>query len=166
VITGEHILVSTKTYSKEQALARAQEVFKRASAGEDFRKLAEEYTDNKASIEINSMVISSFVKPLPDVLTKMKVGDIMPPTETQYGFHVIKLKGRIPARVKTFEEVKEELIASEKQKIIDDERTALVEAIRADPGNHLYVENVRGLKTEFKPLTAEEIKKLPTNVRQ
>ena len=166
VITAEHILVSTKSYSREAALARAQEAYKRAMAGEDFHKLAEEYTDNKASIEVNSMVITAFVKPIPEALSKVNPGGILPPTETQFGFHVMKLKNRIPARVKSFEEVKDDLIASEKQKVIDEEKTALVEKIRGDPGNYLYVENLRGLKTELKFPTAEEIKKLPTNVRQ
>jgi len=166
VITAEHILVSTKTYSREAALARAQEVYKRAVAGEDFHKLAEEYTDNKSSIEINSMVISSFVTPLPEAISKVNPGQIMPPTETQFGFHVLKLKNRIPARVKPFEEVKDALIAAEKQKIIDEEKTAVVEAIRSDPGSHLYVENVRGLKSDFKVPIAEELKKQKPNVRQ
>jgi peptidyl-prolyl cis-trans isomerase C len=166
VITAEHILVSTKTYSKEAARARAQEAYKRAVAGEDFHKLAEEYTDNKASIEINSMVISSFVTPLPEAISKVKPGEIMPPTETQFGFHVLKLKNRIPARVKPFEEVKDALIAAEKQKIIDEEKTAAVEAIRGDPGNHLYVENVRGLKSDFKMPAAGELKNQKSNVRQ
>jgi peptidyl-prolyl cis-trans isomerase C len=166
VITGEHILVSTKTYSREAALARAQEAYKRATAGEDFHKLAEEYTDNKASIEVNSMVISSFVTPLPEAISKVNPGEIMPPTETQFGFHVLKLKNRIPARVKPFEEVKDALIATEKQKIIDEEKTAAVEAIRADPGTHLYVENVRGLKSDFRVPIAEDSKKQKPNVRQ
>jgi peptidyl-prolyl cis-trans isomerase C len=165
-ITAEHILVSTRTYSKDQARARAQEAYKRAVAGEDFHKLAEEYTDNKASIEINAMASTSFVKPLPEALAKMKPGDIMPPTESQYGFHVMKLKDKVPAGVKPFADVKGDLIASEKQRLIDDQKTAVVEAIRADPKNVLYVENVRALKGNFKPPTVEEIKKLPVNVRK
>ena len=166
VITAEHILVSTKTYSKEVALARAQEAYKRATSGEDFRKLAQEFTDNKASIDITSMTMTSFVRPLPEEISKLKAGEIMPPTETQYGFHVLKLKNRIASRVKSFEEVKDDLIAAERQKIIDEEKTAVVEAIRADPANYLYVENVRGLKSEFKVPSAEELKKQKPNVRQ
>jgi len=166
VITAEHILVSTKTYSKEAALARAQEAYKRATSGEDFHKLAEEFTDNKASIDITSMTMSSFVRPLPEEISKLKVGEIMPPTETQYGFHVLKLKNRIPSRVKSFEEVRNDLIAEEKQKIIDEEKTAVVEAVRGDPGNHLYVENLRGLKGNFRIPSADELKNQKPNVRQ
>jgi parvulin-like peptidyl-prolyl isomerase len=135
-------------------------------AGEDFARLADEYTDNKASIDIVSMPVASFEKPLPEAVTKLKVpGEVMQPVETQYGFHIIKLKDKIASRVRPFEEVKDELIAMEKQKMIDEERTAVVEGIRADPKAQLFVENVRGLKSDFKMPSAEEIKKIKPNIR-
>jgi parvulin-like peptidyl-prolyl isomerase len=166
LINAEHILVSTKNYSKEAALARAQEVYQRAMAGEDFHKLATEYTDNKASIEITNMMPSAFVKPLPEIVTKLKPGEIMPPTETQFGFHVLKLKHNTPARVKSFEEVKDDLIAVEREKVVDEAKTALVESIRGDPKNYLYVENLRGMMPKLKFPTAEELKNQTPNVRQ
>jgi hypothetical protein len=166
IITGQHILVSTKSYPKEVARVRAQEAYKRAMAGEDFARLADEYTDNKASIDIVSMPVASFEKPLPEAVTKLKVpGEVMQPVETQYGFHIIKLKDKIASRVRPFEEVKDELIAMEKQKMIDEERTAVVEGIRADPKAQLFVENVRGLKSDFKMPSAEEISKIKPNIR-
>jgi len=67
--------------------------------------------------------------------------------------------------VKSFEEVKDDLIAAERQKIVDEEKTAVVEAVRSDPQNHLYVENVRDLKSNLKIPTAEELKKSKPNVR-
>jgi hypothetical protein len=41
----------------------------------------------------------------------------------------------------------------------------VVEAVRSDPKNHLYVENVRDLKSTLKIPTAEELKKSKPNVR-
>ena len=164
--TGEHILVSIKNYPKEAARARAQEIYRRAAAGEDFRKLAEEFTDNHASIEINGMPLASFEKPLPDAVAKLAAaGDLMAPVETQYGFHIIKLKSMLPGQPKMFEEVRDDLIAVEKQKIIDDAKTAAVDKIRADPQTTLYLENVRALKSDFKMPSAEEIAKIKPNVR-
>ncbi len=164
-ITAGHILVSTKTYPREQALARAQEAYQRAKAGEDFEKLAEEFTDNKTSIHIEKMALANLVKPLPDVVRKLKPGEVMPPTETQFGFHVIKLQEYVPKGVRAYEEVREELIAMEKQKVIDEAKTAEVEAIRGDPKTTLYVENVRGLKSDFKYPTGEEAKKIKPRIR-
>ena len=157
-VTGEHILVSTKTYPRDVALARAKEVRQRAASGEDFRKLAEKFTDNHSSIEINGMPVTLFVKPLPEAIAKLAVGQISEPIESEYGFHIFKLEKKSAPRVKAFEEVKDEIIAAEKQKFIDDERTAIVEAIRADPKNQVFVDNVQGLKTTLNFPGMDEIK--------
>ena len=146
-VTGEHILVSTKTYPRDVAIARAKEVRQRAGSGEDFHKLAETFTDNHSSIDIEGMPLSLFEKPLPDAIAKLAPGQISEPVETQFGFHIFKLAKKTPPRVKAFEEVKDEIVAAEKQKFIDDERTAIVEAIRSDPKNQVFIDNVRGLKT-------------------
>jgi len=162
LITGQHILVSIKNYPREVARARAQEVFERAKKGEDFAKLADLYSDNKSSLDINGMPLASFAAPLPEAVAKLKTpGEIMAPVETQYGFHVIKLGEKVPPRVKPFDEVREDLIAMEKQKLIDDRKTAVAEAIRADPKTTLHLENVKGLKSDF----AEEIAKIKPNYR-
>jgi len=165
VVTAQHILVSTKTYPRDKAKARAEEVLRRAQAGEDFAKLAAEYTDNKASIEIKEMGLPSLAPPLPEAVRKAKAGEIVGPVETQYGFHLMKVNKLVPSRVKPYEDVREDLIAVERQKYIDEEKTAVAEAIRADPKNHLYVENVRDLKSTLKIPTAEELKKSKPNVR-
>ena len=89
----------------------------------------------------------------------------MAPVETQVGFHVMKLKDRVPSRLKPFEDVREDIIAAEKSKLIDAERTAVAEAIRADPKNYLHLDNVRALKSNLKMPSAEEIAKIKPNVR-
>jgi peptidyl-prolyl cis-trans isomerase C len=165
LITGQHILVSVKNYPPDIARQRAQEVYERAKSGEDFAKLAAQYTDNPASIEINGMPLSSFAAPLPDAVSKLKAGEIMAPVETQFGFHIIKMGDRIPPQTKPFEQVRDDLIAMEKQKFVDEEKTAVVEAIRADPKTTLMLENVRGLKSDFKMPSAEEIAKIKPNIR-
>lgn len=165
LITAQHILVSTKTYPKDVARKRAQEVHDLAVKGEDFAKLAEKYTDSHGSIDINGLPIERFEKPLPDVVAKMKPGEISAPVETQFGYHIVKMGEKIPPRLKPFDEVKDDLIALEKGKMIDAERTAAAEAIRNDPKNYLYIENVRGLKSNFKMPSPEEISKTKPNVR-
>jgi len=165
LITGQHILVSTKSYPKDVARQRAQEAYERAKKGEDFAQLAEKYSDNQSSIDINGMPLSSFAAPLPDAVAKLKAGEIMPPVETQYGFHIIKLGDKVPPRVKPYDEVRNDLLAMEKQKFIDEQKTAVVEGIRADPKTTLHLENVRGLKSDFKIPSEDEIAKIKPNIR-
>jgi peptidyl-prolyl cis-trans isomerase C len=165
LITAQHILISVKNYPREIAAQRAQEVYQRARNGEDFAKLAAQYTDNPSSIDINGMPVTSFAPPLPEAVSKLKTGEIMAPVETQFGFHVIKMGDRIPPKVKPFEQVKDDLIALERQKFVDEEKTAAIEAIRADPKTTLHLENVRALKSDFKMPSAEEIAKIKPNIR-
>jgi peptidyl-prolyl cis-trans isomerase C len=165
LITGQHILVSTKSYPKDVARQRAQEAYERAKKGEDFAQLAEKYTDNASSIDINGMPLSSFAAPLPEAVAKLKPGEVMAPVETQYGFHIIKLGDKVPSRVKPYDEVRDDLLAMEKQKYIDEQKTAVVEGIRADPKTTLHLENVRALKSDFKIPSEEEIAKIKPNIR-
>ena len=165
LVSGQHILVSTKNRSHEEAAARARQAYERAKAGEDFGKLALELSDSPATRDIDRQPISFFEKPLPDLLANMKDGEIMAPVETRYGFHVMKLAKRLPPEVKPYEEVREDLINMEKQKLIDDARTAVAEAVRTDPKTTLYLENVRGPKSDFKVPDAEERKKIKPTYR-
>lgn len=155
LVKVQHILVGLTGRSRQDALAKARQVRAEAVAGkEDFLALAAKYSDepNKNRVgEAPAMPPSSFEKPIPDALAKLKEGEISQPIETKYGFHVFKMVGRQPARVKPFEEVRESIIAQEKQKIIEDTVTAAVENVRADPKTHLYLENVKALKAELKP---------------
>ena len=164
-VTGEHILVSTKTYPRDVALARVKEVRERAAAGEDFHKLAEKFTDNHSSVQIESMPLDQFVKPLPEAIAKLAPGQVSEPLESQYGFHIFKLTKKTAPRVKAFEEVKDDIIRAEKQKYVDEERTAIVDAIRADPNNQVFVDNVRSLKTTLNFPSGEEIQKLNPEVK-
>ncbi len=134
LVTVQHILVSTKTYPRDVAQARAQEIYQRVTgAGEDFAAVAERFTDNHASTEIKAMQLSAFEKPLPEALAKLQPGQVSAPIETQFGFHIVKMNEKRAPRVKTFDEVKDDLIAMEKQKVVDDEKTAIVDAIRGAP---------------------------------
>ena len=165
LFTGQHILVSTKNYPKDVARQRAAEAYEQAVKGADFGKLAAKYTDNASSIDINGMPLTQFVNPLPEAVAKLKTGDIMAPVETEYGFHIIKMGEKLPSRVKPFEEVKESLIAIEKEKVVDAERAAFADSVRSDPDTKIEIENIRGLKSNFKMPSAEEIAKIKPNIR-
>ena len=51
------------------------------------------------------------VKPFEDAVFAAKVGDIVGPVQTDFGYHVIKVTGITPAHVQTFDEVKAEIEA-------------------------------------------------------
>lgn len=99
-ITVEHILIKTYTldedgnrkkctkYAKELAKQKAEEALQRAKAGEDFERLADEYSDD-------TVITYSFGKGEMDAvfenaafnLGNNEISDII---ETEYGYHIIK----------------------------------------------------------------------------
>ncbi len=78
----------------EEAGQRAQEVFKRASAGEDFAKLAVAYSNAQTALEGGALgwrkgnELPTF---LTDVVVKLKPGEVSAPLRTPTGFHIVKL---------------------------------------------------------------------------
>ena len=80
--------------TKEQALVLAQEVLKRARAGEDLGRLAVEYSDEpNAGARGGSLGRFSkgqMVGAFEVVAFKLKVGEISDIVETPFGFHIIQ----------------------------------------------------------------------------
>ena len=153
----QHILIDVKCRNREEALKRAREVRNDVVAGkEDFKAIAKRVSDDpskeKNSGDLGPMQPSAFDEQFRNAIAKLtKPGEVSEPIETRFGFHIVKLVKREPDRVKPFEEVKEEIIAAEKQKLVDEVRTNAVIAARSDPKNHLHLENVEALADKARP---------------
>ena len=109
---ARHILI-TPDGDDAAAEARARAAFDRAKAGEDFGKLASALSQDPGSAaqggDLGWQERSLFVGPFADAVWGMKVGEIVGPVRTQFGWHVIKLEGVEPGVTRSFEEVRPEL---------------------------------------------------------
>lgn len=78
----------------DQARTLAEQVLTRAKKGEDFEKLAAEYSKDPGSAKNGGAVgteTAGFVEPFRDAADKLQPGEILPAlVDTQFGFHVIK----------------------------------------------------------------------------
>jgi peptidyl-prolyl cis-trans isomerase SurA len=93
-----HILVAVpQTATPEEldeATKRADEVYTRATAGEDFGRLAVSFSNAQTALEGGSLgwrkgpELPTF---LAEVIANMKQGDITKPLRTPSGFHILKL---------------------------------------------------------------------------
>jgi peptidyl-prolyl cis-trans isomerase D len=113
---ASHILITVADPKEDAAAkAKAEDVYKRAKAGEDFAKLAKEYSQDKASAQQGGDLGWSdrkvWVAPFADAAFSMQANEIRGPVKTQFGYHIIKLDGVRPAAEKTFEESKSDLEA-------------------------------------------------------
>jgi peptidyl-prolyl cis-trans isomerase C len=157
-----HVLVDTKARSDEEARARAEEVRRKALAGADFAALAKEFSDDP-SAKSNLGDVGFFgrdggmAKPFEDAAFALgKPGDISPVVKTQFGYHVIVLHEKRPARQKSFAQVKDELIAQLTAKYVETEKRRYAEAITSDKSIVLNTAAIDKLK--------KEMPKLPANV--
>jgi peptidyl-prolyl cis-trans isomerase D len=109
-----HILLSvTDPKDDAAAKAKAEGILKRAQGGEDFSKLAKEFSQDPGSAaqggDLGWSERKVWVAPFADAAYSMKVDEIRGPVKTQFGYHILKLAGIQPASVKSFDASKPEL---------------------------------------------------------
>ncbi|TLU64197.1 peptidylprolyl isomerase [Thalassotalea litorea] len=114
-----HILVEFGE-DKAAAQAKAEEALAKAKAGDDFAALALEYSADTFSAENGgdldwqtqgSMDEESMDNALFSASEESPVADLV---ETDFGFHIIKMTDMEAEQIKTFDEVKDEILATMK----------------------------------------------------
>ena len=152
-VRAAHILVTIKDGNRDAALTRAEEVRAKALAGEDFAKLAREYSDDP-TVTKNGGELGFFEAKMMDsafstaAFAMTRKGEISAPVLSKFGYHVILFEDRRPAGVRTFEEVKPELMADQKSKAILEAKAAATRQIFQDPTLKVNVEIIERLHSE------------------
>ena len=132
-----HILLPVANPEQDAAVkAKAEGILKRAQGGEDFSKLAKEYSQDPGSAQQGGDLGWSerkvWVAPFAEAAYGMKVDEIKGPVKTQFGYHILKLVGIQPTSVKTFEQSKAELEAeyrrNEAEKLFNNAQDQLADA--------------------------------------
>lgn len=96
-----------------EAKVEAANILARLKKGEDFAALAKEKAQGAASAaELYTFSRGETDPELEKAAAALKPGEISPePVKTGYGYHLLKLEKVIPAQVKPFPEVKDEITA-------------------------------------------------------
>jgi foldase protein PrsA len=112
-LKASHILVKDEK--------TAQEVEKKLKDGEDFAKLAKEYSQDgsaQSGGDLGYFKSGQMVAEFEEAAQKLKVGEISDPVKTQYGYHIIKLTDK--KEVPSFDKMKDELEQEVKLSKIDE----------------------------------------------
>ncbi len=114
-VRASHILIKTENMDeagKAEAKKKAEEILAKARAGEDFAHLAMEHSEDLGSKAKGGEYVFArgrMVKPFEDTAFSLEVGQISDLVETQYGYHIIKLSEKIPAKTESFDDVKDRI---------------------------------------------------------
>lgn len=149
-ISASHILFDIKKHSSEEARKLAVDARARILAGADFNALAKELSDDPTARQ-NAGSLGWFRADRMDAaftraaFALKTTGDISEPVQSAFGWHIIRLDERRPSRMKSFEEVQEEILSTLKKSYIDQQRDAVVNAIRGDPETEINDAEVKQL---------------------
>ncbi|MCA1786875.1 MAG: SurA N-terminal domain-containing protein, partial [Desulfobacteraceae bacterium] len=115
-VEASHILIQVDDTADDPDVQAAQKqayaVYQRATAGEDFARLAKETSQGPPREDGGYLGIfdkKSMIQPFADKAFSMKPGDISEPVRTRFGWHVIKVMNRFDATVKSLEQAAEEI---------------------------------------------------------
>ncbi|HWK11030.1 MAG TPA: peptidylprolyl isomerase [Vicinamibacterales bacterium] len=129
-VRASHILIrvdeKADAAAKKKAKDEIDSVLKQARAGADFAKLAQEHSQDGSAAQggdLNYFTKDRMVPAFANVAFALKPGQISDVVTTQFGYHIIKVTDRKPARVVPYEEasakIKEYLTEQKKQQHVD-----------------------------------------------
>ncbi len=117
-----HILLKTDEKQPSQVgpiEAKAQDLLKQLKAGANFADLARKYSEDPGSGakggDLDWIVRGQTVKAFENAAFSLKPNEISGVIKTEYGFHIVQVLEKQEARVKPFEEVKDQ-IAQDRRK--------------------------------------------------
>lgn len=112
----KHILIGTKDRSEGEAKALADKLYSELKANPSgFDADVEKYSDDPSKKNNHGLIENAtsdgLVKPFRDAANSLsKVGQVLPPVKSQFGYHIIEAVKITPAKTRSFEEVRPELI--------------------------------------------------------
>ncbi len=121
-VHARHILVKTEEEAKD--------LVKQLKAGADFNELAKKSSDGPSAQtggDLGYFSRGQMVKPFEDVAFALKPGQISDPVQTEFGWHVIKVEEKRDRPLPSFDEVKDQLMAS----LIQNQLKTVVQGLRS-----------------------------------
>ncbi len=115
-IKASHILIKVEKDADEaadkKALAKIEDIRKKAVSGEDFAELAKKYSQGPTGIKGGDLGFFSkgmMVQPFDTAAFALQLNEISEVVKTEFGYHIIKLMEKKPAGVTPFAEMEDKI---------------------------------------------------------
>lgn len=134
MVQVRHILISVDAGAsddeKKKARKKVEDILNKINSGEDFAKLASEFSDDTMTKpkggDLGFIPRGRLVKSFEDVAFTLKPGEVSEIVETPFGYHIIKVDEKKDAGVESYDAVKDTL----EQKLLQERmQTAVSEFI-------------------------------------
>jgi parvulin-like peptidyl-prolyl isomerase len=97
---------------KQKISQEALSIKKSLDEGEKFEELAKKFSEDASAIEgglLGYVKKGQFMEKIDEEIFKLNEGEISSVIESDVGFHIFKVDEKIPARIRAFSEVREEI---------------------------------------------------------
>jgi peptidyl-prolyl cis-trans isomerase C len=154
LVRVRHILIkATKDMSDEdkaKAKKKAEDLLAKIRSGEDFEKLASEFSEDDGSKarggDLGFLQMDSLPKPFEKVAISLKPGEVGGPVETSAGYHIIKMEEMKDAGVWPLENVKEQVREKVLRQIVNGKAKEYVEKVVQESKIEVHPELIAGEK--------------------
>lgn len=133
----EHLLIGLTGRTREMAEERARKVYEEVKSGkEDFLALAARLSDDpdkkRNGGDLGYSGPTAFVAPVAKRIAAMsRKGEISEPIESHMGFHIVRFVDRKKERQLSFDEVKRDIIAQEKERLAKKRLEEIITQLRS-----------------------------------
>jgi len=136
---ARHILLSTTNKPKDEIpkiQAKAEDLLKQIRGGADFAQLAMKNSEDPGSAakggDLGWVVRGQMVKNFEDTVFALKPKEVSNVVTTEYGFHIIQVLEKEPARLRPLDEVKTEIATTLRGQTVFDQMQNLADQARAE----------------------------------
>jgi peptidyl-prolyl cis-trans isomerase C len=137
MVRVRHILIKidkdASDQDRQKAREKAESLLSRINNGEDFAKLASEYSDDPNSKvkggDLGFIQRGKVIKPFEEAAFSLKPGEVSPVIETILGFHILKLEKKKPAGIEPLEKVKNRIRAKVLEDLKNAKRKSFIEKV-------------------------------------
>ena len=138
-VKASHILIKVEADApadkKAEARKKIETVQQKVQKGEDFAILAKTYSEGPSGPrggDLGYFERGRMVKPFEEVAFNLKPNETSEIVETRFGYHLIKVDDKKPARKMTYAEVKDRLKEQLKKQKTDSETENYIETLRKE----------------------------------
>lgn len=138
-VKASHILIKVEADApddqKAEARKKIEAVQQKVQKGEDFAALAKTYSEGPSGPrggDLGYFKRGQMVKPFEEAAFSLKTNETSEIVETRFGYHLIKVNDKKPAKKMTYAEVKDRLNDHLKKQKTDSETSAYIETLRED----------------------------------